>query len=273
MSGRIAFVGGGNMASALIGGLIANGFPRESLAAADLIAAARERLERDFGIKVCADLADVVTTADTIVLAVKPQHMHAVAVALRPLLSAQLIVSIAAGIRSDDLMRWLGGYGRLIRVMPNTPALVRAGVSGLFARAEVTAAERERAQAILNAVGETLWVDSDEMIDAVTAVSGSGPAYVFYFVEAVRKAALEMGFAPEAASRMVLGTFAGAIKLAESSAEDVAVLRERVTSKGGTTEQALARMHADKVLDNVCAAVHAARTRAAELGVAFGKAD
>ena len=273
MNGNIAFVGGGNMARALIGGLIANGFPRASLAVAEILADSREGLRRDFGIKVSADPADVVIAADTIVLAVKPQQMHPVASALRPLLSAQLIISIAAGIRSDDLTRWLGGYGRVVRVMPNTPALVRSGVSGLFAREEVTAAERERAQAILNAVGETLWVDSDEMIDAVTAVSASGPAYVFYFIEAMRKAALEMGFDAEIAQRMVLGTFAGAVKLAQSSGEDVGMLRERVTSKGGTTEQALLRMEADDVATHIRAAVHAACIRAAELGEAFGKAD
>lgn len=273
MNGSIAFAGGGNMASALIGGLIANGFSRDSLSAAEILAAARERLARDFGIKVSGDLADVVIAADTIVLAVKPQQMHDVAAALRPLLSRQLIISIAAGIRSDDLSRWLGGYGRVVRVMPNTPALVRSGISGLFARAEVTAAERERAQAILNAVGETFWVDSDEMIDAVTAVSGSGPAYVFYFIEAMRKAALEMGFPADIAQRMVMGTFAGAIELAQSSEEDVAVLRQRVTSKGGTTEQALSHMEAGEVMSHICAAVHAARVRAVELGTAFGKAD
>ena len=273
MDGKIAFLGGGNMASALIGGLIANGFPRESLAAVEILAEARERLVRDFGIKVCADPADVVIAADTVVLAVKPQHMHPAAAALRHLMSAQLIISIAAGIRSDDLSRWLGGYGRIVRVMPNTPALVRSGISGLFAREGVTAVERERAQAILRAVGETFWVDSDEMIDAVTAVSGSGPAYVFYFIEAMRKAALEMGFPADIAQRMVMGTFAGAIKLAQSSDEDVAVLRSRVTSKGGTTEQALSRMESGEVLTQICAAVHAARIRAAELGEAFGKAD
>jgi pyrroline-5-carboxylate reductase len=266
-------VGGGNMASALIGGLIANGFPRGSLAAADIVAEARERLGREFGIKVCADLADVVTAADTIVLAVKPQHMQPAAAALRPLLSAQLIISIAAGIRSGDLSRWLGSYGRVVRVMPNTPALVRAGISALFARQEVTAAERERAQAILNAVGETFWVDSDEMIDAVTAVSGSGPAYVFYFIESLSEAALEMGLPADVAQRMVLATFAGSIKLALSSGEDVAVLRQRVTSKGGTTEKALACMQAAEVLNHIRTAAHAARTRAAELGEAFGKAD
>lgn len=273
MDARIAFAGGGNMAAALIGGLIANGFPPGSLAAADILPEARERLAQAFGIKVCAEVADVADTADTIVLAVKPQQMRTLATALQPLLAGQLIISIAAGIRSDDLARWLGGYGRIVRVMPNTPALVRAGVSGLFARDEVSASERERAQAILNAVGETLWVQSDEMIDAVTAISGSGPAYVFYFIEAMHAAALELGFPADAARRMVLGTFAGAVALAQSSTEEVSVLRERVTSKGGTTEQALASMKAAAVGEHVRAAVHAACRRAAELGQALGKAD
>ena len=273
MNGKIAFVGGGNMAGALIGGLIADGFPAASVAAAEIDAGRREQLELEFGIKVSAEVADVVPATDTIVLAVKPQQMRSVASALRSLLSQQLVISIAAGIRSDDLARWLGGYGRVVRVMPNTPALVRSGVSGLFARTEVSAAERERAEAILNAVGETLWVDSDEMIDAVTAVSGSGPAYVFYFIEAVRQAAREMGLPADAAQRMVMGTFAGAIKLAQASSDDIGVLRERVTSKGGTTQCALARMDSGGVAALVSAAVHAARERAAELGEEFGKAD
>ena len=273
MDGKIAFVGGGNMAKALIGGLIANGASAASLAAAEILPASRAKLSHEFGIKVCAEIADVVPAADTIVLAVKPQQMHAVAVALRPLLASQLVVSIAAGIRSGDLARWLGGYGRIVRVMPNTPALVRSGVSGLFARPEVTAAERARAEAILNAVGETLWVESDEMIDAVTAVSGSGPAYVFYFIEAVRKAALDLGFQADAAQQLVMGTFAGAIKLAQSSSVDVAVLRQQVTSKGGTTERAVAHMEATSVAEHVSQAVQAAFTRAVELGEEFGKAS
>ena len=266
MNGKIAFVGGGNMAGALIGGLITDGFPASSLSAAEIDAVRREQLVREFGIKVSGELADVIPASETIVLAVKPQHMRSVACALRSQLSQQLVISIAAGIRSEDLVRWLGDYGKVVRVMPNTPALVRSGVSGLFARMEVSAAERERAQAILNAVGETLWVDSDEMIDAVTA-------YVFYFIEAVRQAAREMGLSADASQRMVMGTFAGAIKLAQASSEDVSVLREQVTSKGGTTQCALARMDSGGVAAQVGAAVHAARQRAAELGEEFGKAD
>ncbi|MCC6531235.1 MAG: pyrroline-5-carboxylate reductase [Burkholderiales bacterium] len=272
MDAKIAFVGGGNMASALIGGLIGNGFPAASLAAVELLASRREHLARHFGIKVSARVADVVGEADTLVLAVKPQQMHAVAEELKALVRDQLIVTIAAGIRTSDLARWLGGYGRIVRVMPNTPALVRAGVSGMYARPEVNAAERARAQTILCAVGDALWVEREELIDAVTAVSGSGPAYVFYFIEAVRKAALEMGIAPQDAQRLVMGTFEGAVRLAQASDEDVSVLRERVTSKGGTTERALASMEADRVGTALTRAVHAALQRAGELGDELGKA-
>jgi pyrroline-5-carboxylate reductase len=272
MNAKIVFIGAGNMASALIGGLIANKFPAQSLAATDIVASQCERLAQTFGIKSSTQVADIVAGAETIVLAVKPQQMLEVARNLRPLLEEQLVITIAAGIRSEDLARWLGGYGKIVRVMPNTPALVRAGVSGMFARPEVSAAERERAETILRAVGDALWVEREELIDAVTAVSGSGPAYVFYFIESVRRAALEMGFAPQDAQRLVMGTFAGAVQLAQASPDDVAVLRERVTSKGGTTERALASMEADQVAAHVATAVHAALRRSVELGDELGKA-
>lgn len=271
MNDTIAFVGGGNMASALIGGLIGNGFPPASLAAAEIDPQARERLERAFGIKVSGQIADVAGDADTVVLAVKPQHMHEVARALAPLLGQQLVVSIAAGIRTADLGRWLGGHARIVRVMPNTPALVREGVSGMYARPEVSGPERARAEAILRAVGDALWVEREDLIDAVTAVSGSGPAYVFYFIEAMRQAALEMGIAPADAQRLVMGTFAGAIRLAQSSDEDVSLLRQRVTSKGGTTERALETMEAEHVGKAIGRALHAALERAGELGIELGK--
>jgi pyrroline-5-carboxylate reductase len=273
MSGTIAFIGAGNMASALIGGLIANGRPAASLAAVDILAQSRERIQATFGIKVFEKIAEVASMAESVVLAVKPQQMRDVAAALAPLLSGQLVVSIAAGIRMSDLSRWLDGYRKIVRVMPNTPALVSAGVSGLYADPSVSASERERAQAILDAVGETLWVEREELIDAVTAVSGSGPAYVFYFIEAMRQAALEMGFEKSAAQTLVMKTFSGSIKLAESSSDDVAVLRERVTSKGGTTERAVAAMNRAKVGSGIALAVHAARARAMELGDEMGKAD
>jgi pyrroline-5-carboxylate reductase len=266
MNDKIAFVGGGNMASALVGGLIANGCAASSLSAVDIAAEQRDRLSQRFGIKVSGKLADVAGDADTLVLAVKPQHMHEVARELAPMLG------IAAGIRTTDLARWLGGHARIVRVMPNTPALIGAGVSGLFARAEVSGEEKSRAEAILRAVGDAIWVAREELIDAVTAVSGSGPAYVFYFIEAVRKAALDMGFEPKDAQTLVMGTFAGAVRLAQASDEDVGVLRERVTSKGGTTERALATMESDQVGAAIARAVHAAMQRAGELGDELGKA-
>jgi len=272
MNDKIAFVGGGNMASALVGGLIANGCAASSLSAVDIAAEQRDRLSQRFGIKVSGKLADVAGDADTLVLAVKPQHMHEVARELAPMLGRQLIVSIAAGIRTADLARWLGGYARIVRVMPNTPALIGAGVSGLFARAEVSNEEKSRAEAILRAVGDAIWVGREDLIDAVTAVSGSGPAYVFYFIEAVRKAALDMGFEPKDAQTLVMGTFAGAVRLAQASDDDVGVLRERVTSKGGTTERALATMEGDQVGAAITRAVHAAMQRAGELGDELGKA-
>ena len=272
MNDKIAFVGGGNMASALIGGLIGNGFSPGSVTAVEIDPETGRRLAQRFGIKVSAHLADVAGEADTVVLAVKPQQMLEAARALGPVLRNQLVVSIAAGIRTVDLARWLGGYARIVRVMPNTPALIRAGVSGMFARPEVSQAERARAEAILRAVGDALWVEQEDLIDAVTAVSGSGPAYVFYFIEAVRQAALNMGFSSADAQRLVMGTFSGAIQLAQGADEDVSVLRQRVTSKGGTTERALASMEAEHVGPAIARAVHAALERAGELGVELGKA-
>lgn len=272
MNDKIAFVGGGNMANALIGGLIANGMAPDALSAVDIAAEQRERLAAKFGVKVSAQAADVASEADTIVLAVKPQNMHEVAQSIAPLLGKQLIVTIAAGIRTADLARWLGGYPRIVRVMPNTPALIGAGISGLYARPEVSAGEKARAEAVLKAVGDTIWVERETLIDAVTAVSGSGPAYVFYFIEAVRKAALELGFGSADAQKLVLGTFEGAVRLALASDEDVAVLRQRVTSKGGTTERALETMAREHVDAAIVRAVHGAMERAGELGDELGKA-
>jgi pyrroline-5-carboxylate reductase len=272
MEQRILFVGGGNMAAALIGGLLAHGADPSSLSAVEIVPDQRDRLAQRFGIKIYPRSADVGGEVDTIVLAVKPQQMHTAAAELRPLLHDQLVLSIAAGVRSGDLSRWLGGYERIVRVMPNTPALVGAGVSGLFARPQVAARERARAEAILRAVGETLWVADETAIDAVTAVSGSGPAYVFYFIEAVRRGALELGFDGAVAQKMALETFAGAVRLAQSSQEDIAVLRERVTSKGGTTERALATMNDERVAEAICKAIGAAMHRAGELGDELGKA-
>ena len=206
-----------------------------------------------------------------VVLAVKPQQMREAARAVAPHLKDELVLSIAAGIRLVDLGRWLGGYTRLARCMPNTPALIGLGVTGLYARPEVAPAQRAHAQAVLEAVGEVIWVDDEALLDPVTAVSGSGPAYVFYLIEALERAAREVGLDAAAARRLALGTFRGAAELAARSSEPPATLRERVTSKGGTTERALASMRADKVDEAIVRAVRAANERAKALGDELGK--
>ena len=184
---KIAFLGGGNMAGALIGGLLAKGYPAADLSVVEVVPQARENLVARYKVHV-SEAADAVTlAADTLVLAVKPQDMKQAVAPLAGRLGRALVISIAAGIRLEDLSRWLGGHSRLVRVMPNTPALVGEGMAGLFARAEVSAEEKKRAESILGAVGKTVWVDDEALIDPVTAVSGSGPAYVFYFIEALEK--------------------------------------------------------------------------------------
>ena len=268
---NITFIGGGNMAGAIIGGLLGKGYAAGALRAVEIAPAARARLEQQFGVRTYAEVCPAAGDSDCIVIAVKPQQVREVAIALRPLLKAQLVISIAAGIRATDLSRWLGGYQRIARTMPNTPALIGAGCSGLYALPGVGSADKSRVDAVLGAVGTTLWFEREEQLDAVTAVSGSGPAYVFYFIEALQQAALEMGFAPAAARTLALETFAGAAKLACGSSEEVATLRARVTSKGGTTERAIAQMEADQLKARIVAAVRAAEQRSRELGAEFGK--
>jgi pyrroline-5-carboxylate reductase len=268
---NVTFIGGGNMASAMIGGLLAQGWHAADLRVVEVAAPARERLEREFAVKTWATLDPAAAAADCVVLAIKPQQMREAARELRARLASQLVITIAAGIRLADLGRWLGGYGRLVRVMPNTPALVRAGVSALYAPAGVSAEEKSRAQAILGAVGSTVWVDREELLDAITAVSGSGPAYVFYFIEAMEQAARELGLPAETARRLAMETFSGAARLALSGDVPVATLREQVTSKGGTTERALKAMEADHVKEAIVRAVRAAADRSRELGDELGR--
>jgi pyrroline-5-carboxylate reductase len=271
MNMNISFVGGGNMATAMIGGLLKDGWPPESIRVVEVDGAARERLERDYGVKAAAELDALSAVAECIVFAVKPQQMRGAAGMLRPFLGSQLVLSIAAGIRVADLSRWLGGYRKIVRVMPNTPALERAGLSALCASTAVSADDRARAEQIMKAVGTTLWVDEEARMDAVTAVSGSGPAYVFYFIEGLQQAAVELGLPPADAGRMAMETFAGAIKLAQASAEDVATLRRRVTSPGGTTERAVGTMEKEGVKSAIIRAVHAAAERSRELGDELGR--
>ena len=267
---NITFIGGGNMAAALIGGLIGKGHAPDGIRVVELQAEARARLAAQFGVACVDSVAAAEQLGQVVVLAVKPQQMRAAAQALGARLGQELVITIAAGIRLVDLSRWLGGYAVLVRCMPNTPALIGAGISGLYAGAEVGAEQRAMAEAILGAVGATLWVQDESLLDPVTAISGSGPAYVFYFIEALQQAAQEMGFSATDARKLAVETFLGTAKLAAQSTEGVAVLRERVTSKGGTTERALASLETDRVQNLIVRALHAANQRAHELGEQLG---
>ena len=266
---NIGFIGGGNMASALIGGLLKRGFAAAHLRVVEINPDNCTRLHNEYSVRASADLAAGVAHSEFIVLAVKPQQLHELALQLAPLLSGQLVISIAAGIRAKDLSRWLGTEN-IVRAMPNTPALIRSGITGLYPLPAVSATHRHDAQTIMSAVGSTIWLESEAMMDAVTAVSGSGPAYVFYFIEAMQKAALELGFNQQDAHRLVLDTFMGATKLAEAGNEDVSVLRSRVTSKNGTTERAILSMESNHVQQHIISAVRAAAIRSEEMGAEFG---
>lgn len=268
---KIAFLGGGNMAGALIGGLLAKGYAADSISVVEVVVEARANLAAKYRVH-ASESADARTfAADTIVLAVKPQDMRNAVAPLAGKLGKQVVISIAAGIRLQDLARWLGGYTKLVRVMPNTPALIGAGIAGLYAGPEVGALERKGAESILEAVGKTVWVDDESLIDPVTAVSGSGPAYVFYFIESLEKAGIELGLAPEAARKLAIQTFVGAARLAAESAEPPGTLRERVTSKGGTTEAALKVFAAEDIAGRIGRALKAASDRGAELGELLGR--
>lgn len=263
------FLGGGNMASALIGGLIARGVPAASIRVVDPFEDARERLAKS-GVHALAAPDAAFGASDVIVLAVKPQQFRDAVATLRPLLADNLVISVAAGIRLQDMARWLGSQ-RLVRAMPNTPALAGMGMTGLAGAAGLSEADRKVATAVAEAVGQCVWVDGDDQIDAVTAISGSGPAYVFYFVEAMERAATELGLSAEQGRKLAVETFRGAAALAAQSPEPVATLRERVTSKGGTTYAALTSMDASGIQDAFVRAMQAAAARGREMGAEFGK--
>lgn len=272
---KITFLGGGNMAAALIGGMLARGFDAAGLQVLELDAAAGARLTKAFGVRATPDLDAAALDCEVLVLAVKPQQMRAALAPLAGRLHGQLVISIAAGLRLAELARWLGAPGqphrRLVRCMPNTPALCGAGVTGLYAAPEVDADGRDSADRILAAVGTTIWVDEEARLDAITAISGSGPAYVFHFIEALEAAALAQGFAAADARRLALGTVAGAVRLASESVDSAAELRRKVTSKGGTTEAALASLAAAGWHDALLAAVAAAAARSRALGDELGR--
>ena len=236
---RIAFIGAGNMAGSLIRGLVANGVAAQQIAACDLDAAKLTQLQQECGIRT-GSMADIAGTADVVVLAVKPQGMADVCAALRPALQpGTLIISIAAGIALRSLEAWLGSERAIVRCMPNTPALVLEGATGLYANANTSATQAALAEAILAAVGISAWLASEEDINAVTALSGSGPAYFFLLMEAMEQAAVRMGLAPELARQLTLQTALGAARLASGSDVAPDELRRRVTSPGGTTEAAI----------------------------------
>jgi pyrroline-5-carboxylate reductase len=268
---KIAFIGGGNMATALIGGLAGKLTAAANIHVVDLEQAALARLQQQFGVSTAEKIDAALANSDVIVLAVKPQQMKEVVAQLRPYVKSQLILSIAAGIRSADLSRWLHGHAAIVRAMPNTPSLIGKGIAGMVATAGVNATQRAAADAILRAVGETVWLDDEALIDAVTAVSGSGPAYVFYVLEAMQQAAQELGLSAEQGNALALSTVVGAAQLAAQSPDPAAVLRERVTSKGGTTHAAISSMEAAGVKQAIIAAMKAAAARGNALGEEFGR--
>jgi pyrroline-5-carboxylate reductase len=265
---NVTFIGGGNMASAITGGLIARGADASGVRIVEPLAAQRERLAARFpGVGVHASTAAAaVAGADVVVLAVKPQQMRAAAAELAPhAAGVPVVLTIAAGVRCDDLARWLGGYRRIVRAMPNTPALIGEGISGLYALPEARTHAAAAAR-VLEACGEVFWCERERDLDAVTAVSGSGPAYVFYFLEALERGATELGLEPALARRLAYATFDGSMRLARASSEPPATLRANVTSRGGTTARALEVMNAAGVGAHFVEGIKAAAARAAELG-------
>jgi pyrroline-5-carboxylate reductase len=268
----LTFIGGGNMARALIGGQIARGTDPRRIHVAEPVENARYGLAAEFGVHVHADNRAAAEQGDVIVLAVKPQVMATVCAGISDLVATRrpLLISIAAGIRLANFRSWLGSGARLVRAMPNTPAMIGAGVTALFADTGVDNDGRSRAEGILAAAGATVWIDDESLMDAVTAVSGSGPAYFFLLMEAMVDAAMRQGLSADAARILVLNTALGAARMACEGSEDAATLRMRVTSPGGTTQAALERFEAGGFRELVDAAIARATERGRELSNQFG---
>ena len=274
---KLAFIGGGNMAGALIGGLVRRGVPASHIVVADPGAAQRQALAAAWGIGEVADNAAAVVGAEVVLLAVKPQQMRAVALGLAPHLQAvgpgegrPLVISVAAGIPHAALTRWFGAGVPVVRTMPNRPALNGFGATGLYAPEGVGAAHRALAESIMAAVSATVWVEHEAQMDTVTALSGSGPAYFFLFMEALQAAAHERGLPADVAHRLTLETAYGAAAMARHSPDSLATLREQVTSRGGTTAAALEVLDAAGLRAIVAHAVAAADRRSAELAAEYG---
>lgn len=268
---QVAFIGGGNMAAALIGGLLKTGWPAAQIAVAEPLAARADWLRGEFGVRVAATAAEVSADAEALVLAVKPQQMREAlaGVATR---SGALVVSIAAGVRLSTLRRLLGDSLAYVRTMPNTPALFGAGITGLHAPAGTPSSARTLAQTLLAAAGDCVWVEREEELDAVTALSGSGPAYFFLLVEALREAGTALGLSPEVAAQLAAKTCIGSARMVADAGQDVSTLRANVTSKGGTTEAALQHLESAGLKAIVAAALQRADARAKQLGDALDAA-
>ena len=268
-STRIAFIGGGNMASAIIGGLIASGLPASQISVVEPFEAARTALKTKFGIDALPTATDALAAADLVVWAVKPQTFREAAAAAAPYTAQALHLSVAAGITTDSIALWLG-TSRIVRAMPNTPALVGKGMTGLFARPDVDTTGQALIERVIGTTGQFVWVQAEEQLDAVTALSGSGPAYVFLFLEAMTQAGVDMGLTAAQSYQLAVATFQGASELAARSDEPAAVLRERVTSKGGTTYAAITHMQQTQLPEHFIAALRKAQNRAQELAAEFG---
>ena len=264
---KIAFIGGGNMARSLIGGMIATGISNQNISVSEPRADLRKKLNEDFGVNASEENAPVAKGADVVVLAVKPQILQEVVTPLGSLVAEArpLLISVAAGVTSSSIERWVGGDPALIRVMPNTPALIGAGISALYANSNVSDDQRALAEKIMAAVGKTIWIKEETLMDAVTAVSGSGPAYFFYVMQAIHDAAVREGLDTQTARLLTLETALGAARLAVESTEDPGSLQKQVTSPGGTTEAAINVLNNSGVRDALQRAVSAARARGGEL--------
>ncbi len=273
MNSRIAFIGGGNMATSLVGGLISNGYASDLITVAEPDAVKLQALQQQYGIQTTTDNHQAIEQSDIVVLAVKPQILQDVCRASSSLVQQKqpLLISIAAGIRSSDIDRWLGGNCAIVRCMPNTPALLQTGATGLFANDHVTEEQRRLADAILATAGINLWVDTESLLDAVTAVSGSGPAYFFLMMEAMQKAGEQLGLDADTARQLTLQTALGAARMAIESSDTPDILRTKVTSKGGTTEAAINCFQQNGFETLVSKALSAACHRASELAEILGK--
>jgi pyrroline-5-carboxylate reductase len=272
-SKTIAFIGGGNMAASLVSGLVSDDYDPRRIIASDPDREKLAGLAARFGIRSAADNRDAVGQADILVLAVKPQILKRVAMNIGPDVQARrpLVISIAAGVREKDIQSWLGNDVALIRTMPNTPAMLQAGATVLHAGPGVTDEQKNLAESILRAVGLTLWVRDEEKMDAVTALSGSGPAYFFLVMEAMEQVGLDMGLSAETARLLTLQTALGAARMAMESSDGPATLRERVTSPGGTTEKALAVFESEGIRELFHKALIGARDRSVELSRRLGE--